>query len=64
MIQQVKQTEGESTRLTVSQRETAIAKGDRQALCVPGAMCEAYHYEKPSAFSRGMEIDLGMDNIG
>ena len=30
----------------------------RKPLTVPAAMCEAYHYPNPSAFSRGMEIPL------
>ena len=30
----------------------------RRALCVPEAMCEAYDYPKPSAFSRGLEMSL------
>jgi 2-iminobutanoate/2-iminopropanoate deaminase len=32
---------------------------DRQPLRAPRAMCEAYHYSRPSAFSRGMEVDIG-----
>lgn len=31
----------------------------RRALHAPEAMCEAYHYPRPSAFSRGMEVSLG-----
>ncbi len=30
----------------------------RRPLHVPHAMCEAYDYAKPSAFSRGLEIEL------
>ena len=36
---------------------------DRRAVHVPRAMCEAYHYSKPSAFSRGMEVDLGVARL-
>lgn len=32
---------------------------DRRPLRAPRAMCEAYHYSRPSAFSRGTEVDLG-----
>ncbi len=31
---------------------------ERCALCVPEAMCEAYGYPRPSAFSRGMAVRL------
>lgn len=31
---------------------------DRRPLSTPQAMCEAYHYSRPSAFSRGMEVDI------
>lgn len=34
-----------------------------RALKVPEAMCEAYHYERPSAFSRGFEVLLGRDRL-
>jgi len=30
-----------------------------QAISVPNAMCEAYNYDKPATFSRGMEVLLG-----
>ncbi|MHC4482459.1 MAG: RidA family protein [Planctomycetota bacterium] len=36
---------------------------DRRPLHVPQAMCEAYHYSKPSAFSRGTEVDLGVARL-
>jgi len=32
---------------------------DRRPLSAPRAMCEAYHYSRPSAFSRGTEVDIG-----
>ena len=32
---------------------------DTRPLQVPQAMCEAYDYPSPSAFSRGMEVDIG-----
>jgi enamine deaminase RidA (YjgF/YER057c/UK114 family) len=62
--------ESESAEVTVCQKAgpgTAAVRGpqqrppvlDRRPLCAPAAMCEAYHYSKPSAFSRGTEVDLG-----
>jgi 2-iminobutanoate/2-iminopropanoate deaminase len=30
----------------------------RKAICAPSALNEAYAYEKPSSFSRGLRIDL------
>ena len=45
---------------------TALASSNQPALTtdarplqVPQAMCEAYDYPSPSAFSRGMEVDIG-----
>jgi len=32
---------------------------DRRPLSAQQVMCEAHHYSKPSAFSRGMEVDIG-----
>jgi 2-iminobutanoate/2-iminopropanoate deaminase len=43
----------------VSDQNADLRVTDRQPLHVPKAMCEAYHYRKPSAFSRGMEVNLG-----
>ena len=31
----------------------------RRAISAPGLLNEAYHYPRPSSFSRGMRIDLG-----
>lgn len=36
---------------------------DRRPLRSPQAMCEAYHYSKPSAFSRGTEVDIGTAHL-
>lgn len=30
-----------------------------KAIKVPNAMCEAYEYDKPATFSRGVEVPLG-----
>lgn len=30
----------------------------KRALSARNAMCEAYHYDRPSAFSRGMEVSI------
>ena len=38
--------------------EAEVERVSRRALHAPQAMCEAYHYERPSAFSRGMEVVL------
>lgn len=35
----------------------------KKAINVPKAMCEAYYYNKPAAFSRGMEVLLGNKNV-
>ena len=35
----------------------------RRALHVPAAMCEAYDYLRPSAFSRGLEVGRGGDRL-
>jgi len=40
-------------------RRDRLTRLDRRTLHAPEAMCEAYRYSKPSAFSRGMEVDLG-----
>ena len=37
----------------------AEKRDDRQPLHAPQAMCEAYEYDRPVAFSRGMEVRLG-----
>ena len=36
---------------------------NHKAINVPESMCEAYHYEKPSAFSRGAETMIGDKKI-
>jgi 2-iminobutanoate/2-iminopropanoate deaminase len=36
---------------------------DRRFLHAPKVMNEAYHYDKPSAFSRGIEIKLGQARL-
>jgi len=36
----------------------ARGAGDRCDLRVPDALCEAYHYPKPAAFSRGLSVRL------
>ena len=35
----------------------------RRALHAPAAMCEAYDYARPSAFSRGFLVDRGGDRL-
>lgn len=35
----------------------------KQQLLVPHAMCEAYDYKKPAAFSRGMSVDIGTSTL-
>jgi len=35
----------------------------RQALHTPAAMCEAYDYPRPSAFSRGFMVGRGADRL-
>ena len=35
----------------------------KKAIKVPEAMCEAYDYNKPATFSRGMEVLLGNDKV-
>ena len=35
----------------------------KKAIKVPEAMCEAYDYKKPAAFSRGMEVLLGNNKV-
>jgi len=44
-------------------RKQESAASDRRPLHAPQAMCEAYHYGKPSAFSRGTEVDLGVARL-
>jgi 2-iminobutanoate/2-iminopropanoate deaminase len=40
-------------------QEAAIAPVEKRAITNLNTLNEAYHYEKPSSFSRGMRIDLG-----
>lgn len=35
----------------------------KKAINVSNAMCEAYNYEKPATFSRGMEVLVGNKNV-
>lgn len=39
--------------------DAACQGAERRALSAPAAMCEAYHYDRPVTFSRGMEVRLG-----
>jgi 2-iminobutanoate/2-iminopropanoate deaminase len=48
---------------TLTGRSDRLAGLDRRTLHAPEAMCEAYRYSKPSAFSRGMEVDLGIARL-
>lgn len=50
---------GSAGNATALNGEQESAAPDRRPLHAPQAMCEAYHYSKPSAFSRGTEVDLG-----
>jgi 2-iminobutanoate/2-iminopropanoate deaminase len=50
-----------NTEVTGSMQESPAT--DRRPLHAPKAMCEAYHYSRPSAFSRGTEVDLGMARL-
>ena len=52
-------TEVGSRPVALTGPEGQLTELDRRALHAPQAMSEAYHYPKPSAFSRGMEVDLG-----
>jgi len=40
-------------------QEVAIAPVEKRAITNLNTLNEAYHYAKPSSFSRGMRIDLG-----
>jgi 2-iminobutanoate/2-iminopropanoate deaminase len=52
-----------SRAAALNSRTDQLARLDRQTLHAPKAMCEAYRYSKPSAFSRGMEVDLGVARL-
>jgi enamine deaminase RidA (YjgF/YER057c/UK114 family) len=42
---------------------TPDAEMVKKAISAPQALNEAYHYERPSSFSRGLRIDLGAFSI-
>ncbi len=35
----------------------------KKAICAPQVLNEAYHYERPSSFSRGLRMDMGAFSI-
>ena len=48
--------------MTTAEILEAVSSGatiEKQAMTAPGVLNEAYHYEKPSSFSRGLRIELG-----
>jgi enamine deaminase RidA (YjgF/YER057c/UK114 family) len=48
--------------VTVAEVLEAASSGatiEKRAMSAPGVLNEAYHYEKPSSFSRGLRIELG-----
>lgn len=49
---------GETQTLVAPGRADTGVKPRKHALHAEQAMCEAYHYEKPSAFSRGMVVTV------
>ncbi len=62
MINQTIELETQAGRIPADRdynTETNSMPLDRRPLSAQQAMCEAYHYSKPSAFSRGMEVDIG-----
>jgi len=62
MIKQVIESETQVDKNQPSRiysTKTNTIPPDRRPLSAPQAMSEAYHYNKPSAFSRGMEVDIG-----
>ena len=52
-------TELESVSKAYPESHSGAVTIDARALQAPQAMCEAYDYPSPSAFSRGMEVDIG-----
>jgi 2-iminobutanoate/2-iminopropanoate deaminase len=48
-------------RYLLSDKENTITR--RQTLHAPQVMCEAYDYPKPSAFSRGVSVDIGTAHL-
>jgi len=56
-------TEVSSRPATLTSQKGQLPEFDRRALHAPQAMSEAYHYPKPSAFNRGMEVDLGVARL-
>jgi enamine deaminase RidA (YjgF/YER057c/UK114 family) len=54
-------TDPHSAEFVYCKKEALIS--DRRSLHASQVMCEAYHYLKPSAFSRGMEVDLGPSRL-
>jgi len=48
--------------VTTAEILEAVSSGatiEKKAITAPGVLNEAYHYEKPSSFSRGLRIELG-----
>jgi enamine deaminase RidA (YjgF/YER057c/UK114 family) len=48
--------------VTTAEILEAVSSGstiEKKAMSAPGVLNEAYHYEKPSSFSRGLRIELG-----
>jgi enamine deaminase RidA (YjgF/YER057c/UK114 family) len=48
--------------MTITEALDAIADSrtiEKKAICAPKALNEAYCYERPSSFSRGLRLDLG-----
>jgi enamine deaminase RidA (YjgF/YER057c/UK114 family) len=48
--------------VTTAEILEAVSRGatiEKKAMSAPGVLNEAYHYEKPSSFSRGLRIELG-----
>ena len=48
--------------MTTAEILEAVSSGatiEKKAMSAPGVLNEAYHYEKPSSFSRGLRIELG-----
>jgi 2-iminobutanoate/2-iminopropanoate deaminase len=50
------------TTMTINEALKEIAAAStigKKAMTAPGALNEAYHYAKPSSFSRGLRLDIG-----
>lgn len=70
MINHTIQSEMQASRIstdhnycTKTNRVSDTLSIDRRPLSAPQAMCEAYHYSRPSAFSRGTEVDIGTAHL-